>query len=170
MVKVCSSVIPFVSVSWVTEILPSTHRFLGRPESGNVPSVSHPAPIRPRASRFLNKTANADFITQPGNTCLTSLSTNTFVDIDPDVCVSVADNSPLDADPTDREFQLKDLILGRYTVSETLPPPGYAPDPDTKTHELTLANPSNVSNPPVFVNEQLFRVIVITCHHGYRER
>ena len=56
-------------------------------------------------------------------------------------------------------------MLGRYTITETSPPPGYAPDPiPTRTVELTIANPSNTTNPPVFVNEQLFKVIVITCN------
>jgi hypothetical protein len=71
---------------------------------------------------------------------------------------------PPDADPTAGEFQLDDLFLGRYTIRETQPPPGYAPDPDTETVELTVANPSNAANPPVFVNRQLFKVIVITCN------
>lgn len=94
-------------------------------------------------------------------------NTDTFVDIDPDVCVSVADNSPPDADPTDGEFQLEDLILGRYTIHETSPPPGYAADADTETVDLTVANPSNADGSPpvpVFVNERLFRVIVLTCN------
>jgi Prealbumin-like fold domain len=90
----------------------------------------------------------------------------------PDVCVQVKDDAapPLppgyaqDTDPTPGEFQLDDLILGRYTIRETVPPPGYASDPDTETVELTVMNPSNTTNPPVFVNRQLFKVIVVTCN------
>jgi Prealbumin-like fold domain len=91
-------------------------------------------------------------------------NTGQFDDIDPDACVSVTDNSPPDVDPDPGELQLEDLILGRYTIRETQPPPGFSPDPDTETVELTIANPSNTTNPPVFVNERLFKVIVVTCN------
>jgi hypothetical protein len=91
-------------------------------------------------------------------------NSGTFVDI-ADVCVTVADNGANDADPDNGEFQRNNQVLGRYTITETVPPPGYAPDPNpTRTVELTVANPSNTSNPPVFVNRQLFKVIVVTCN------
>jgi hypothetical protein len=89
---------------------------------------------------------------------------NTFPDIT-DECVTVLDNGPADADTDAGEFQRNDQFLGRYTITETQPPPGYAPDPNpTRTVELTVANPSNVSSPPIFVNSQLFKVIVVTCN------
>ncbi len=91
-------------------------------------------------------------------------ATGEFDDITPDVCVTVLDNSAPDADPDAGEFQLDHLVLGRYRITETSPPPGYAGDPNSQTVELTVANPSNTTNPPVFVNEQLFKVIVITCN------
>jgi Prealbumin-like fold domain len=78
----------------------------------------------------------------------------------------VPDNTAPDADPTGGEFQLNDLVLGRYTIRETAAPAGYQPDPDTVTVELTLANPSNVGSAPIFVNVQQFKLIVITCNQA----
>jgi hypothetical protein len=66
----------------------------------------------------------------------TSTDPDTFVPVTP-MCVTVLDNSPPDADAG--EFLLEDLILGRYTVKEVAPsPPGFEPDPDTVTVDLTL--------------------------------
>ncbi|HET9564071.1 MAG TPA: SpaA isopeptide-forming pilin-related protein [Mycobacterium sp.] len=100
-------------------------------------------------------------------------STNTFVPISPTVCINdagtppdVIDNGPFDADPDAGQLQINNLILGRYTIVETIPPAGYTPDPDTETVELTVANPSNAGNPPVFVNVRLFKLIVITCNQS----
>ena len=100
-------------------------------------------------------------------------STNTFVPISPTVCINdagmppdVIDNGPFDADPDAGQLQINNLILGRYTIVETIPPAGYTPDPDTETVELTVANPSNAANPPVFVNVRLFKLIVITCNQS----
>lgn len=95
----------------------------------------------------------------------TSTTPDTFVDV-PDVCVDVLDNSAADADPDDGEFLLVDLILGRYTVKEIPPfPPGFEPDPDTVTAELTLEpGPKDVTITEAFVNRALFRLIVITCN------
>lgn len=99
------------------------------------------------------RTHNLDSSTDP----------DSFVDI-ADVCVSVLDNSAPDADPDDGEFQLVDLILGSYTVKEIPPfPPGFEPDPDTVTVELTIATP-DVTIAEAFVNRALFRLIVITCN------
>jgi hypothetical protein len=85
-------------------------------------------------------------------------ATDTFDDI-PDETTTVADNGPEDDDPTAGEFQLNDLFLGRYTIRETVVPPGYTGDPDTETVELTTANPSNADATggdvvPIFVNTQ----------------
>lgn len=96
----------------------------------------------------------------------TSTTPDTFVDIVPDVCVTVLDNSAPDADPADGAFLLEDLILGRYTVREVPPfPPGFEPDPDTVTVDLTIEpGPRDVTITEAFVNRALFRLIVITCN------
>ena len=95
----------------------------------------------------------------------TSTTPDTFVD-SPDVCVTVLDNSPLDANPADGEFLFEDLELGRYTVDEVPPfPPGFEPDPDVVTVELTLEpGPKDVTISEAFVNRALYRLIVITCN------
>jgi hypothetical protein len=95
----------------------------------------------------------------------TSTTPDTFVDIT-DVCVTVLDNSAPDADPDDGEFLLVDLVLGRYTVDEVPPfPPGFEPDPDVVTVNLTLEpGPKDVTISEAFVNRALFRLIVITCN------
>ncbi len=79
-------------------------------------------------------------------------TTNSFIDI-PDVCMSVTDNSGLDQDPDPGEFLLIDLDLGRYTVKETIAPPGFAPDPDTETANLTVAQLQFTIQPP-FADER----------------
>jgi Prealbumin-like fold domain len=96
----------------------------------------------------------------------TSTTPDTFIDITPDVCVTVLDNAAPDANPADGEFLLEDLKLGRYTVDEVAPfPPGYEPDPDVVTAELTLEpGPKDVVISEAFVNRQLFKVIVVTCN------
>ncbi len=95
----------------------------------------------------------------------TSTTPDTFID-STDVCVTVLDNSPPDADPADGEFLLEDLELGRYTVDEVAPfPPGFEPDPDVVTAELTLEpGPKDVTISEAFVNRALYRLIVITCN------
>ena len=95
----------------------------------------------------------------------TSTTPDTFVDVT-DVCVTVLDNSSPDADPDDGEFLLEDLILGRYTVKEVAPfPPGFEPDPDTVTVDLTLEpGPKDATIAEAFVNRALFRLIVLTCN------
>jgi hypothetical protein len=95
----------------------------------------------------------------------TSTSPDTFID-SPDVCVTVLDNSPPDANPADGEFLLENLELGRYTVDEVAPfPPGFEPDPDVVTAELTLEpGPKDVTISEAFVNRALYRLIVITCN------
>jgi len=65
----------------------------------------------------------------------------------PDECQTVVDDvdvngaTTLDEDPDPGEFLLTGLALGRYTVDETVAPPGFEPDPKVETRELTLANP-----------------------------
>lgn len=96
----------------------------------------------------------------------TSTNPDTFVDITPDVCVTVLDNAAPDTNPADGEFQLVDLKLGRYTVDEVPPfPPGFEPDPDVVTVNLTLQpGPKDVTISEAFVNRALYRLIVITCN------
>ena len=81
-----------------------------------------------------------------------------------------------DSDPTPGEFQLDDLLLGRYTIQETIAPSGYVLDPDTETVNLTLTDPDGGTvettpgtpptppNPPIFVNQSLYKLLVITCN------
>ena len=97
-----------------------------------------------------------------------TLNSNTGVQVDTaDVCSSpnIADttsgtpgasngiNGPdQDADPG--EFQLTNLVLGRYTVKETIAPAGWAADPDTETaDDMTIADP-NATITLAFVNNR----------------
>jgi hypothetical protein len=102
----------------------------------------------------------------------TSTNPDTFIDLGAnDVCVTVLDNAGLDADPDNGEFLLVDLKLGRYTVDEVAPfPPGYEPDPDVVTANLTLQpGPKDVVISEAFVNRALYRLIVITCNTSTEE-
>lgn len=58
-----------------------------------------------------------------------------------DECITVLDNSGLDADPDDGEFLLTGLKLGKYTVEEIAAPVGYWVDPTVVTVDATLENP-----------------------------
>jgi hypothetical protein len=77
----------------------------------------------------------------------TSTDPDTLVDITP-VCISVVDDTDgvaggtLDEDPAPGEFSLSGLVLGEYTVQESIAPPGYIKDPRTQTVDLTLENPT----------------------------
>ena len=92
-----------------------------------------------------------------------------YVDIEPDQCVSVLDNTGQvdyagpDQDAVGGKFKMIDLILGRYTVKETEAPNGYALDPDTETVDLSTSSPDGSIATP-FVNPQLFKMIVLTCN------
>jgi uncharacterized surface anchored protein len=66
-----------------------------------------------------------------------TLPSGPFVDLIPDECFDVLDNSVADADDDDGEFLVSGLSLGRYTVVEKTAPNGWALDPDTVTVELT---------------------------------
>jgi hypothetical protein len=87
----------------------------------------------------------------------------TFVDIDPDVCITVEDNVAPDEDPDAGEFLLTALQLGRYTVHETEAPPGYEPDPDTVTVEITIDS-QTATITEAFVNN---RPILKITEFGY---
>src|SRR5436190_5891239 len=52
-----------------------------------------------------------------------------------------------DGNPVAGQFQVIGLSLGRYTVQETVAPPGYVVDPNTRTVELSPNDPG-----PPFVN------------------
>lgn len=97
-----------------------------------------------------------------------NLDTSTTPDtpVESPTCVTVLDHSAPDADPDDGEFLLEDLVLGRYTANEVAPfPPGFEPDPDTATVDLTLEpGPKDVTIAEAFVNRALFRLIVLTCN------
>ncbi|MGE5123827.1 MAG: SpaA isopeptide-forming pilin-related protein, partial [Acidobacteriaceae bacterium] len=69
----------------------------------------------------------------------------------PDECVTVLDNSAPDEDPAAGQFLLSGLALGTYTITETLPPAGYAGDSYVETLVLTLAAP-NKSATHIWVN------------------
>ncbi len=112
-----------------------------------------------------NRLGGATFEVCRTHTADTSTTPDTLVDT-ADVCVDVLDNSAPDADPDVGEFLLVDLILGTYTVDEIPPfPPGFEPDPDVVTVNLTLEpGPKDVTISEAFVNRALFRLIVVTCN------
>ncbi|MEO7804416.1 MAG: prealbumin-like fold domain-containing protein, partial [Actinomycetota bacterium] len=81
-------------------------------------------------------------------------ATGLFVDVT-DVCVTVADDTDAvvgpgsDQDPAAGRFLLTNLVLGRYTIRETVAPSGYTLDPNTKTVEITTVTPNrDISNDP----------------------
>ena len=98
-----------------------------------------------------------------------STDPDSFVDIVPDVCATVADDVDgvvgpgLDQDPDPGQFLLSGLVLGRYTVHETIAPPGFVPSPLTVTVDLTLEAP-DVVIAEAFVNN---RPIVKLTAFGY---
>jgi len=89
----------------------------------------------------------------------------TFRVCGPDVntCVTVLDNSPPDADPVLGQFKLANLGPGTYSVTETVAPPGFTPDPNTKTATITSSNP-DVVIPEAFVDP---RPVLKLTEFGY---
>lgn len=90
----------------------------------------------------------------------------------PGVCVEVVDDvlAPVDTPTTAKDqnaaagrFSLTGLRLGRYTVKELTAPPGFVPDPDTETVDLTLALPNGTITTD-FVNQ---RPILKLTEFGY---
>ncbi len=70
-------------------------------------------------------------------------TTRTFTDI-PDQCRRVVDNTDgsldagdVDLDPRPGEFEIGGVLLGRYTIRETVPPRGWGADPDVVTVDFT---------------------------------
>src|SRR3989442_3672061 len=58
-------------------------------------------------------------------------------------CATVTDNqitSPPDANSTLGAFKLANLVAGTYNVTEIVAPPGFAPDPSTKTATISSGN------------------------------
>ena len=90
-------------------------------------------------------------------------ATASFDDVT-DVCTTgILDNAAPDSDPDDGEFQLDDLVLGRYVITETAAPTGFQLDDTPQTVDLsTLATNGQAAN--AFVNPALFKVIVLTCN------
>ena len=97
--------------------------------------------------------------------CLTEVFqtfTNTFVDVT-DVCFDVTDNIAPDVDPDPGEFLLIGLVLGRYTVQETVAPPGFVSDPSlVQAPDMTLAT-LDVEITDDFVNTSPFA----SCTPGF---
>ncbi len=65
-----------------------------------------------------------------------SITTGLFTDI-LDEPITVVDNLLPDTNPTFGLFAVKDLELGRYTLRELIPVPGYDPDLFVETFEIT---------------------------------
>jgi uncharacterized surface anchored protein len=63
----------------------------------------------------------------------------------PDECVTVVDDSAPDTDPVAGQFKLEHLLLGRYTITETVAPPNYTLDPYVDTVELSIATPNGAA-------------------------
>jgi hypothetical protein len=61
--------------------------------------------------------------------------------------VTVADNGPLDIDANDGQIRVENICAGTYTVTETVPPPGYALDPDTTRVITVTGSISGDENP-----------------------
>ncbi|MCH9058456.1 MAG: hypothetical protein IIB55_07495, partial [Planctomycetes bacterium] len=82
-------------------------------------------------------------------------STSTFTLLTSEVCDTVLDNDTLDVDKTDGMFELVDLFLGRYTITETIAPPDFDLDDTVVTEELTLSTP-DVTVSYIWINTPSF--------------
>lgn len=69
-------------------------------------------------------------------------------------CLEVTDNEGYDADDDAGEFLLVNLEYGEWTIDETAAPDHYRMDDSVETAVLTAQNPSNVDDPPEFVNKR----------------
>lgn len=80
------------------------------------------------------------------------------------MCFTILDNDATDENPADGEFLVSGLILGTYTVRETLAPAGYHIDNPNAVSagSMTLLDPDLEIVEP-FVNSKAFRLIVLTC-------
>lgn len=87
----------------------------------------------------------------------------TFIAVDPPFhLVTVVDDTDgttdlgdIDRDPRPGKFKLDDLFLGTFKIVEVDAPVDYLLDPTPQSVNLTLSDPSNAANPPIFVNLQL---------------
>lgn len=103
----------------------------------------------------------------------TSGETDVLVAVEPADCVIVVDDdgsdvdyAGLDEDPEGGKFLLTNLSLGTWTIRETAAPEGYAFDDElTQTVYLTLEDTTG-NAATAFVNERLFKLIVITCNES----
>jgi hypothetical protein len=69
-------------------------------------------------------------------------ATGTFEALITPDCVTFLDNDPPDGNATGGVFELIDLVLGRYTIQEVSPPPGYTGNlTRIETVELNLSAP-----------------------------
>ena len=80
------------------------------------------------------------------------------------VCVTVLDDSAPDVDSADGDFMLVGLVLGTYTVRETIAPAGYHIDNPNAVNagSMTTSSPNLEITTP-FVNSKAFRLIAFTC-------
>jgi hypothetical protein len=88
-----------------------------------------------------------------------------FTSITPDCSIGpVVDNTGQagytgkDSNPVAGQFQVIGLQLGRYTVLETVAPPGYVLDPNTRTAELS---PNDPGPPPVNHTDQMIAIAFV---------
>src|SRR5438093_12982074 len=65
----------------------------------------------------------------------------------------ILDNSSPDTNPVAGQFKIEGLRLGTWEVTETAAPPGFAPDPTTRSAVLTLTDP-NATISIHFVNQR----------------
>lgn len=140
---------------------------LTRETNGAVPNSVDAVKVFVAGSLRWTKVDNANRL-QGGatfNVCRTHNWNSATSSFDPiaAVCVGVLDNAAPDTDSDNGEFLLVNLVLGRYTVHESIAPPGYQPDPKTETVELSLGSPDGVVASP-FVNQ---RPIVKITAFGY---
>lgn len=96
-------------------------------------------------------------------------------DVDPNtlgnqpVCFTILDNDATDDDATAGELQVNDLVLGKYTVKETIPPAGYHIKTPPGAGPFNLPDMTidpdvlDVELDTIFVNIKAFRITVITC-------
>ena len=82
----------------------------------------------------------------------------TFTDIVDEVMV-VTDNLPPDSNPIAGLFTVSGLQFGIYTLQETVPVPGYDPDPFVQTFILTNTDP-NQDSPHIFFNTWAKRAFI----------
>lgn len=77
-------------------------------------------------------------------------------------CVTVVDNSAPDTDPDAGEFELRELALGTWTITEVEAPDGFVRDIGAEPVILSADNPANAGTAvPVFVNVEEAEIEVL---------